>query len=247
MNEHCDMAALAGVEMAADALHGMAPDEFWMRMEESEEAAPLKERQARCVLSLVMCVTWGVVRLGDMRDRLAVVCSFLAPDLLPKDKLWHGHKEWAAVRAALAQCPPVEWEDAAGRLLIERVLIAGGWSEREVGKRAMLLLYAFQPNKALRPMMAQSFATMGEALGLRAKNNRSAVSAAMKSIVSDMQHQMERLTKAKGTGEFWFNKNAGCRERLSKAMMGKRNRATGTRGNGERAKARRTNKDGRGN
>lgn len=219
-NEFVDVAALNGAEMAADALHCLGPDEVIMRAEEGERAP---DGRARCLLSLILCITWEVIDVRTIRDRLAVVTSFVAPDLLPKD-VWHGREEHARLRRALANCPQVEWEETSGRLMIE-LLSAAGWSEREIGKRSLCLLYAFVKDKSARPVLAQSLGTIGRAIGSVASNPRAGVSDAMQRIVIELVHRMERLTKKRGSGEFWFMKRPECRERLSRAMMGKRNRA----------------------
>jgi len=187
------------------------------------------------LLSLMMCVTWQVVTVREIRDRLAVVCSFAAPDLLPRD-LWHGRADWAAVRGAMAQCPRIEWEETSGRLMMD-LLTVDGWSERAVGRRSLCLLYAFVKDKSARPVLAGSLGAIGRAIGSVAGNPRAGISAAMQSIVLELVHRMERLTRTKGSGEFWFMKKQVCRERLAVAMRGKRNRAAGKMGN-EKAESR---------
>ena len=219
-NEFYDVAACGDVEMADDALHCLAPDEVIMRAEEAGE--PVNDARARCLLSVIMAITWNVVEVRQIRDRLGVVCSYKAPDLVP-EILWNGRAAWDGARRAMVSCPRIEWEDASGRVLIE-LLTAAGWSEREIGKRALCLLYAFQPDKSVRPVIANSLGAIGRALGSTAGNPRAGVSDAMQRIVLEMQHRMERLTRRKGTGEFWFMKSVACRERLAVAMMGKRNR-----------------------
>lgn len=220
-NEHHDVAACGDAEMAADALHCLGPDELIMQSEEAVVA--VNDGRARCLLSLIMAITWQVVEVRQIRDRLGVVCVYKAPDVLP-DEVWHGREQWNGARVAMAQCPRIEWEDTSGRLMIE-MLTAGGWSEREIGKRALCLLYAFQPDRSVRPVIAASLGAIGRAIGSTAGNPRAGISDAMQRIVLEMQHRMERLTRRKGTGEFWFMKSVRCRERLSKAMRGKRNRA----------------------
>lgn len=215
--------------MGFDALHVCAPDEVVMRAEPEEvtDERLMAQREtmlrARCLLSMVMAITTGVTCVREIRDRLAVVVSYLAPDLLDRE-VWHGRKDWAAVRAAMSRCEAVEWEHVSGRLLVE-MLTAKGWSEREVGKRALCLVYAFVPDESVRPPIARSFSTMGEAIGLTATNKRSAISAAMQSLVLEMVHRAQRVSGRKGTGEFWFMKRSHCRQALSVAMKGKRNRA----------------------
>lgn len=229
-NEFHDIAQEEAFSMGFDALHVRAPDEVVMEMEEAAGGGMTNDEggmrngleRARCLISMVMAITTGVTCVREIRDRLAVVVSYLAPDLLDRD-VWHGRKDWAAVRAAMSRCEAVEWEHVSGRLLVE-MLTAKGWSEREVGKRALCLVYAFVPDESVRPPIARSFSTMGEAIGLTATNKRSAISAAMQSLVLEMVHRAQRVSGRKGTGEFWFMKRSHCREALSVAMKGKQNR-----------------------
>ena len=222
-NEHHDTAVEVAYEMNVDALHGLSPAELMMMREEAEAHAPgLNERRAACLLSVLMCVTWNVTSLGQIRDRLGVLASYKAPDLLPPD-VWSGRVAWARVKTEMARCPRIEWEDCAGRILID-FLARDGWGEREVGRRGLLLLYAFQSDKSARPPMARTLESIGIVLGLQAENKRAAVSAALMTLVLDMVRRMERLSKQKGTLKFWFMKSSECREALSVAMMGKKNR-----------------------
>lgn len=224
MNEAYDLAACGGEsEVAADALHALAPDELMMRAEEHAAEGNDQEAAARCLLSLMTAITWRTTSVVQVRDRLAWVCSTCAPDMLPAQQLWHGRVEWAAVRAQMAICDPVQWHAESGRVLIG-LLTKKGWSEREVGLRSLCMVYAFQPNEAARPVIARSFEAIGAAVGLKAKNKRSGVSAAMARIVLDLMHGMQRLTRKKGSLEFWFMKKAHCREALSQSMKGKKNR-----------------------
>jgi hypothetical protein len=227
-NEYHDIAQEEAFDLGFDALHGRAPDELLMVMEDAaghgnDGGQMMGVERARCLITLVMAITTGVTTVREIRDRLAVVVAHLAPDLLAED-LWHGRKDWQQVRAAMSRCQAIEWETVSGRLLVE-MLTARGWGEREVGKRALCLVYAFVPDQSLRPPIARSFATMGLAIGLTAENKRSAMSAAMKSLVLEMVHRAQRVNGRKGTGEFWFMKRSHCREALSVAMKGKRNRA----------------------
>ncbi|WP_395739320.1 hypothetical protein [Prosthecobacter sp.] len=225
MNEQHDVIVHEGaVDLDHDVVHGLAPDELIMRMEDGEEMLRPTMAAARCLLSVLMAISWQTISVGQVRDRLAVLVSLRAPDLIMGEHLWKGKVQWGAVREQMAMCPRVEWHEESGRILVA-LLIDGGWSEREVGMRALCMLYAFQPNQNSRPVIARSFACIGRAVGLTDRNPRSGVCAAMKRTVGELMLRMERLTRARGTGEFWFNKRRGCKEALSRAMMGKRNRA----------------------
>jgi hypothetical protein len=187
--------------------------------------AGVNELRAACLLSVLMCITWNVTSLRQIRDRLGVLADYKAPDLRPCG-VWRGRMGWDQAREEMARCPRIEWEDDAGRILID-FLTRDDWGEREVGRRALLLLYAFQSDKSARPRMARTLERIGTVLGLQAENKRAAVSAALMTLVLEMVRRMERLSKQRGTLKFWFMKSAECREALSVAMMGKRNRCAG--------------------
>lgn len=225
-NLHEDVAFDPAFDLGVDALHVRAPDELMMEREECE-SPPGHEvtlLRARALMSMVTAVTWEALSVETIRDRLAVVTALRAADLFPKDGVWHGRVEFQRARSALATCPEIVWERDAGRVMIE-LLTQRGWGAREVGLHALCLVYAFQPDAALRPRIAGSLECIGEAIGLAAANKRSAVSAAVKRLVTDLVHRMQRCERKRGNGEFWFNKRSGCREALRVAMKGKRNRS----------------------
>ena len=221
-NELHDVALMEGADdMGVDALHGMAPDEILMR--EEEEVAVSNLERARCLISTLMAVTHEVTSLRQIRDRVALVLSQYDPDCVEWFGTKRGLKSLGLQTLEMDRIKDVEWERVSGRLLLD-LLTASGWEEREVGRRALCLLYAFVPDEMARPPMARSMESIGRAIGLTAANKRSAVSAACKSIGLELVHRTQRLARGKGTGEFWFMKHAQCRERLSVAMKGKRNR-----------------------
>lgn len=212
--------------------HGMAPDERLMRAEESpalEAEREMMANRAACVMTLLTSICWQVQGLDEIRDRLAVVVMASGcMDLLPEGQVWHGRAQMSAARRALSMCPEVTWESAAGRAVVS-LLTARGWEGRDVGYRALLLLYSFQRDKAMRPRMAWSLEAIGEAAGLTAANKRSAPSAAAKALVADCIRRMQVRSRGDGRDNFdlWFSKSRTCRSRLSVAMKGKRNRAGG--------------------
>jgi len=64
-----------------------------------------------------------------------------------------------------------------------------------------------------------------KAVGLKAENKRSAVSAALKRTALELMQRMQRRDRSHAMAELWFMKREGCRKALSMAMKGKRNRA----------------------
>lgn len=225
-----DAAAAHGIA----GLHAQAPDELLMQMEDdaavsTDTTAPSAADPvsgAECLMSLLQVVTWQVEGLMEIRDRVAVVAALSLPDLLPADGLWHGHEGAARARRAMARCQGLQWEPMTGRVVLA-LLVADGWDPRAVGYRALVLLYCLQRDKALRPPLAASLGTIGEAIGLTATNKRAAVSAACKRLVADLIRGMQRQDRQTEHFDLWFTKSRETRARLSRSMMGKRNRAGG--------------------
>lgn len=228
-NEHHDHAANhaahEALDLGFDALHVLAADEVLMRKEEdTDEISDDRAAKGRCLISLISSITFHAQTVTVIRDRLAVITMLNAPDMLQSmPSLWSGRVAWQAARWQLAQCPAVDWERDAGMLLV-RILTSRGWAAREVGLHALCFLYAFQPDAALRKPLATSFETIGAAVGLKATNKRSAVSAAMQRVVLELLRGMQRRSKAKANAEFWFMKREHCRDALRVSMKGKTNR-----------------------
>jgi len=158
-----------------------------------------------------------------IRDRVAVIAALNAPEMAPA-KLWRGQVEFARARAAMARCPAVAWEPEAGRILLA-LMIRRNWRSREVGLMALVFVYCYQSNKALRPKIAQSFDAIGHAVGLAADNVRSAICAAIQRGPYEMEKRMARASGEPFPAfKFWFMKSAHCKEALAEAMQGKQNR-----------------------
>jgi len=230
-NELHDVAQEEAFDLGFDALHGLAPDEVMMRREEEESEdlemgrlgdGEMMRRKAECLMSVIMAVTFEAASVEVIRDRVAVIAALNAPEMAPA-KLWRGQVEFARARAAMARCPAVAWEPEAGRIMLA-LMTRKGWSAREVGLRALCFVYAFQSRKSARPALAASLDAIGHAVGLKAENKRSAVSAALKRTALELMQRMQRRDRSHAMAELWFMKREGCRAALSKAMKGKRNR-----------------------
>jgi len=225
-NELHDVAQEEAFDLGFDALHGMSPDEVMMRREEQEEEQEQEQgggrKKAECLMSVIMAVTFEAGSVEVIRDRVAVIAALNAPEMAPA-RLWRGQVEFARARAAMARCPAVAWEPEAGRIMLA-LMTRKGWSAREVGLRALCFVYAFQSRKSARPALAASLDAIGHAVGLKAENKRSAVSAALKRTALELMQRMQRRDRSHAMAELWFMKREGCRAALSKAMKGKRNR-----------------------
>jgi hypothetical protein len=228
-NEFHDVAQEEAFDLGFDSLHGLAPDEVLMRAEVEEEETlrlgdgEMMRRKAECLMSVIMAVTFEAASVEVIRDRVAVIAALNAPEMAPA-KLWRGQAEFARARAAMVRCPAVAWEPEAGRIMLA-LMTRKGWSAREVGLRALCFVYAFQSRKSARPALAASLDAIGHAVGLKAENKRSAVSAALKRTALELMQRMQRRDRSHAMAELWFMKREGCRAALSKAMKGKRNRA----------------------
>jgi len=227
-NELHDVAQEEAFDLGFDALHGLSPDKVMMRREEENDEARMANEEwgmrakAECLMSVIMAVTFEAASVEVIRDRVAVIAARNAPEMAP-EKLWKGKMEFARARVAEAKCPAVAWEPEAGRIML-RLLTSKGWNAREVGLRALCFVYAFQPRASARPALARSLDAIGHAVGLKAENKRSAVSAALKRTALDLLRRMQLRDRSHATAELWFMKREGCRAALSKAMKGKRNR-----------------------
>ncbi len=209
------------------ALEALGADELMMMREEAAQVAAEREgmrRKCECVMAVLQAVTAGVAGVGEIRDRVAVLAQEVDAGLLeglPRVKGRALRQAWSVTSAGVLG---VSWEPAAGLVLLQFIL-QNGWSEREVGKRVLCLLYSFQSNKHQRPGLAQSFETIGVAIGLKAKNKRSAISAAMKVIAGDLLSALARRDRSHVHVKPWYAKREECRRKLSVSMMGQRNRA----------------------
>ena len=235
-NEFHDVAQEEAFDLGFDSLHGLAPDEVMMRAEDEQEQGGTENggmgqnggmdgsrAKAECLMSVIMAVTFEAASVEVIRDRVAVIAALNAPEMAPA-KLWRGPAEFARARAAMVRCPAVAWEPEAGRIMLA-LMTRKGWSAREVGLRALCFVYAFQSRKSARPALAASLDAIGHAVGLKAENKRSAVSAALKRTALELMQRMQRRDRSHAMAELWFMKREGCRAALSKAMKGKRNRA----------------------
>lgn len=219
-------AALAAVE----GVHTLQPDEILMRMEEVEDSRDAMLARCACVCSLLQTITRDAESVVEIRDRVAFIVSQVAPQMLPARGLWKGRAERARAKAAAARVHGLgaSWDTTAALLLLNLLLKVednrADWSAREVGKRALLLLYAVQSNRHQRPAIAQSFETIGRAIGLKAANKRSAPSAAMQAMMGDLFRRLALRDRPNPHVKLWFEKSDHCREALEVSMKGKKNR-----------------------
>jgi len=228
-NELHDVAQEEAFDLGFDSLHGLAPDEVMMRREEENDETRMANEEwgmrakAECLMSVIMAVTFEAASVEVIRDRVAVIAAQNAPEMAPA-KLWRGQVEFARARAAVARCPAVAWEQEAGRILLA-LMTRRNWRSREVGLMALVFVYCYQSNKALRPKIAQSFEAIGHAVGLAAENVRSAICAAIQRGPYELEKRMARASgEAFPAFKFWFMKSAHCKEALAEAMQGKQNR-----------------------
>lgn len=158
-----------------------------------------------------------------------------------------GYRVWImASRVAPAQCPHSRRADLMemrriagmcnGHLSLGAVdaetagdvfdfVFGGEKTARLIGRRVSILAYGFNKSAVVRAALP-SMESIGRLWNLRARNKRSAVSAAAKKMLRDMQ---ERLAQRRGHGaaravEFWFAKKKATREKYEAAQMGNGNR-----------------------
>lgn len=173
---------------------------------------------------LLACVS-GRPCLEEMGLRLWVLCERLCPGSMPRTNREMRRRLWVAESAAwkAMQVMPGETSvDDCGRLVD---LLTGGECEPvRLGRRVTLLGYAFERGPEMRAVFP-SFENIGEHWGLRARNKRSAVSAAMRGLVRTMVERGQlRVPEAHELTELWFAKKRVTRERYAAAQVGNSNR-----------------------
>lgn len=229
-NDYHDIAQSEAFDLGFDALHVRAPDEVLMEAEEMNGAVSEEnEARCRCVISVLRAVTWRAASLIDIRDKVAILMGVKVSWVqVPVTELWQGRAQHAALRMHyndLINERRIDWHSETGEMLLRR-FVCRGWAAEEVAKMVLLTLYAALPDQRFRPQMAASLGEIGKALGLRAANKRSAMSASMKANVAPLFQAVAASAGGKPRKmKLWFMKNEHCREALKVAMRGKRNRA----------------------
>lgn len=173
---------------------------------------------------LLACVA-GRPSLEVMGLRLWVLCERLCPGSMPRTNKGMRKRLQEALRGAWRemQVSPGDTSlDDCGRLV--DVLTGGERDAVRLGRRVTLLGYAFERGPMMRAVLP-SFESIGELWGLRARNKRSAVCAAMKSLVRGMVERGQlRCGEAHELSELWFAKKRVTRERYAAAQVGNGNR-----------------------
>jgi hypothetical protein len=95
---------------------------------------------------------------------------------------------------------------------------------RCMGKRACILAYGICTTAEVRAALP-SMESIGELWGLRARNKRSAVSAAAAKMLSETQEKTRRRGLHLQEVEMWYSKRAQTREKYRQAAMGNQNRS----------------------
>lgn len=207
LNEAVDMAALRGVRVDGAGERPPRVTLFCRLLENAVRGKPPVEDMGwRMWLMLERLAPGSVWRLKDAEERRAV---------LRVAREAGGALDLAGVVQEVAV------ED------VQRVaclLVAGEDQPRRLGRRVMLLAYAFCRESGPVRAALESFEDMGQHLGLTANNKRSAVSAAMKVLVKSIIESGELRHQDHPRTELWFAKKRETRERCARAQRGNENR-----------------------
>jgi hypothetical protein len=114
------------------------------------------------------------------------------------------------------------------RVAVFELLVGSETRLWRMGRRASLLAYALNRGVIIREAL-ECFEKIGEMWGLRARNKRSAVCAAM----NELRREMVRFGRLPEGLRFWFEKEAGARAVYAEVQMGNDNRAAHGRTNEE--------------
>jgi hypothetical protein len=203
MNEYADLASL--------------------RPNRVDGAGPRSGRVTLLSQVLVACVA-GRPALPDMGIR----ALFLVGRITPGVQVEVGRRELRRVclesGAALhgVGLSEVSLEE---RQHVAELVLGGEREPRRVGRRVSLLAYAFERGDGVRSVLP-SFESIGALWGLKARNQRSAVCAAMDKTVRQMVEKGQlRHCEYEQMSELWFAKKRVTRERYQVAQIGNENRA----------------------
>jgi hypothetical protein len=202
MNDYSDLAAL--------------------RTNRTDGAGPRSGRVTLLSQVLVACVT-GRPALPDMGIR----ALFLIGRIVPGVQVDVGRRE---LRRVCLESGTALHGVGLGEVSLEErqhvaELVLGGEREpRRVGRRVSLLAYAFERGDGVRSVLP-SFEAIGALWGLKARNQRSAVCAAMDKTVRQMVEKGQlRSCDYEQMTELWFAKKRVTRERYHAAQIGNENR-----------------------
>ena len=186
------------------------------------------ERSARVTLFsqvLVACVV-DALSLREMGLRAYVMCERLSPGCLPrtsvklrKDLRLVATMCWDYLQIGVAEAT------ADDRAQVVELVIGGLGDPLGLGRRVSLLAYAYERGPVVRAALP-SFEAIGKLWGLRARNPRSAVCAAMQAVVRGVveKSQLRDIHDEMGLTEFWFAKKRVTRRRCEVAQRGNTNR-----------------------
>lgn len=165
--------------------------------------------------------------LRVMGLRAMILCSRLLPGCLPRLtaalRQDMSRAEVGAHASMRINADEVEMDEV--QRVVDLILHGPKQEPEDIGRRVTLLAYAFCRDGAVR-LALPSFEVIGRDIwGLRAKNPRSAVCAAMKSVVTQMVRRGQlRHQEAQQMTEMWFAKRAATRAKYHAAQMGNGNR-----------------------
>jgi len=190
----------------------------------TDGAGERSERMTLLSQILTGCVAGRPV-LADMGWRAWWLCENAAPGALPRvraaqrTQLRRVAREGAGVLRVQALDMPL-----TERQRVVEIVLGGEVQPLKLGRRVTLLAYAFERGDAVRSVLP-SFESIGGLWGLTAKNQRSAVCAAMDKTVRQMVERGQlRQRHYEQLSELWFAKKRVTRERCEKAQMGNHNR-----------------------
>lgn len=172
---------------------------------------------------LVACVA-GRPALPDMGIRALFLVSKISPGAQVKVGLRDLRRVCVQAGAALhgVGLAEVSLEE---RQHVAELLLGGELEPRKVGRRVSLLAYAFERGDGVRSVLP-SFESIGSLWGLKARNQRSAVCAAMDKTVRQMVEKGQlRKCEYEQMTELWFAKKRSTRDRYHAAQIGNENRA----------------------
>ena len=165
----------------------------------------------------------GRPAVEEMGYRVWIMASRYAPAICPKS----GRADLLQMRRIATLCNgalSLGEMDTERALAVFEFVLGRCHAARCMGKRACILAYGICTTAEVRAALP-SMESIGELWGLRARNKRSAVSAAAAKMLSETQEKTRRRGLHLQEVEMWYSKRAQTREKYRQAQMGNQNRS----------------------
>lgn len=191
--------------------------------EQREDAPVGLETAGGLLLRVLGNAVVGRPSVVEMGYRVWIMASRYAPAICPRS----GRADMLEMRRLAAVCNGflnLGDTDTERSMAVFEFVLGRCHAARCMGKRASILAYGVCTTAEVRAALP-SMESIGELWGLRARNKRSAVSAAAAKMLGEAQEKTRRRGLHLQGVEMWYSKRAQTRDKYRKAQMGNHNRS----------------------